>query len=154
VKRTANQKRRSTWVVFISIVAVLISFALPEGTIVGQEIRVVRVGSPSLADNEIRIEPGFMVVHPGTVVIWWNKGKEEIKVIFTEGAKCDAGTGSPTGFHIESEAQNCYITAYIPIGETSSLRFVSEDIYEYEVRAGGKGIGKGRIVVAKDETYL
>jgi len=152
--RAVHQKRRSAWVLFTFSAVVLIRFALPEGTSVGQEIRVIRVGSPPSTGDEIRIEPGFMVIDPGTIVIWWNKGKEEIKVIFPEGAKCDVGTGSPRGFHIESEAQHCYIAASIPIGETSSLRFISENIYEYEVRTGSKGIGKGKIVVAKEETYL
>ena len=118
------------------------------------DIRVVRVGTLSSAGDEIRIEPRFMKVNPGTVVVWWNKGREEIKVLFTEGAKCEAGTGVPTGFHVEAEADKCFITAYIRPGETSSLRFLSEDIYEYEVRIGGRSASTGKIVVADKDIYL
>jgi plastocyanin len=118
------------------------------------EIRVIRVSNLSSANEAIRIEPRFMRVYPGTVVVWWNKGSEEIKVIFMEGAKCEAGTGVPTGFHVEGETDNCYITAYIASGETSSLRFLSEDIYQYAVTIGGRGTSKGRIVVAEKDIYL
>jgi hypothetical protein len=151
---TANKKEGSASVCLLFVLAVLLIFSFPADTIRGQEMRVVRVGSPSLSNDTVRIEPRFMMVNPSTVVIWWNKGQEEIKVIFMEGATCDAGTGSPRGFHVESEAENCYITAYFPSGETSSLMFVSEDIYEYEVRIGGKAAEKGRIVVSDKDIYL
>ena len=154
MKRTINKRRASISALSIFVFVVMITLSLSGETISGQEIRVIRVDSQYKANDDIMIEPSFMMIHPGAVVIWWNKGKEKIKVVFMEGAKCDAGTGSPRGFHIESKSENCYITAYISSGETSSLRFVSEDIYEYEVRIDGKGKEKGRIVVAEKDIYL
>ena len=154
MKRAINKRRAPIAALSILVFVVMITLSLSGETISGQEIRVIRVDRQSKSNDDMIIEPRFMMIHPGAVVIWWNKGKEKIKVVFMEGAKCDAGTGSPKGFHIESESENCYITAYIPSGETSSLRFVSEGIYEYEVRIDGKGKEKGRIVVAEKDIYL
>ena len=78
--------------------------------------------------------------------MWVNFARDEVKIIFEEGKKCEDVTEAPSGFKLD--AQNCYVTDYVKLGGTSSLKFNQQGTYDYEVKAFGKeATEKGQIIV-------
>ncbi len=112
--------------------------------------RLVRLlGGIGPQTDQIRVEPETLMVQEGTVVVWlnWVKG-EEVKLTFREGKKCDDATEAASGFGLDAE--NCYVTSWVPMGGTSSLIFSEKGTYPYEVQQKGKGakhMRTGKIVV-------
>ena len=93
------------------------------------------------------VEPETLNVAKGDCVVWinWTRG-EDVQVNFREGKKCADATTSPVRF--KPDFKGCYLTDYIGFGETSSLVFVEQGAYRYEVefwKSGGGLYGAGGI---------
>ena len=117
-------------------------------TVNAQECRIIRVhgGGPGWSDR-IEVEPGTAFVAKGTCVIWSNWVRtDEIKIIFEDGKKCEDMTDAPVGFKMDAAA-NCYVTTWVPLGGTSSLKFNEEGTFEYAIEAKGGPKAGGKIVV-------
>jgi hypothetical protein len=91
-----------------------------------------------------------MYITKDTCVIWINwVPKEEVRVVFREdGKKCQDATDSPMGF---SMAENCYVTNFIPLGGTSSLKFNGEGTFKYEVEIPSDGKPAGTLGLSHGE---
>ena len=113
-------------------------------------VRIVRIwwglGAPS---ETVVIEPGTTRISQGAVVAWWNKGREEAKIKFTQGKECETATAGPTGFMLE--AKDCYVASYIPSGGIASLKFDDVGTYEFEISIKDKGTAKGTVVVTAED---
>jgi hypothetical protein len=153
-------KKRLLLTVGLALIFAVTTFLVNQGTLDAQKCRIIRIHQEKgSAGSTIRIEPQSMHIDKDTCVIWINwVPKEEVRVIFKEdGKKCQDATDSPVGF---SMAENCYVTDFIALGGTSSLKFNGEGTFSYAVEvpgdsksAGSLGLshgavkGKGEIVV-------
>lgn len=105
-------------------------------------------GGDSYSVQSVRLDPEELLIKKGSVVIWNNWAKTtEVKVIFKEGKKvCPAATSAPVGFNLD-DAKQCYVTSWVPLGGTSSLRFTQAGTFKYTVQTTGGVEATGRIVV-------
>jgi len=131
-------------VFFVLCVGVIL---VNQGTVNASEARIVRImGGESYSVKAIRLEPQMMTVSPGTVIIWNNWARAyEVKIIFKEGKVCADVTDAESGFKLD--AQNCFVTTWIKLGGTTSLRFNEKGTYEYIVETPGGIKGNGTIRV-------
>ena len=109
---------------------------------------------PTIQNREkVRVEPAKLKVPQGACVVWvnWAKGPE-ISISFKEGKICDDVTESPVKFNLTPD-NGCYVTGYLKMGETSSLRFMQAGTYKYEVFGQGEKepTTTGEVVVLKDK---
>lgn len=126
-------------------------FLLDPGTPEAQEqCKLVTISGQAFPDVSVRIEPQSLAVSKGDCVVWVNWARAtEVKILFREGKKCQGVTKAATGFKFE-ENSGCYVTDSLPLGGTSSLRFMEEGTFDYEIEAhGAKYPVKGSIVVKK-----
>jgi len=117
-------------VFFVLCVGVIL---VNQGTANASEVRIVRImGGETVSLDTIRLEPEFLTVSPGTVVIWNNWVRAyEVKIIFEEGKVCADVTDAEIGFKLDEK--NCFVTTWIKIGETTSLRFNQKGSFKYIV---------------------
>ena len=117
-------------VFFVLCVGVIL---VNQGTVNASEARIVRImGGDTYSVKAIRLEPQMMTVSPGTVVIWNNMARVyEVKIIFEEGKVCADVTDAEVGFKLD--AKSCFVTTWIKMGETTSLRFNEKGLYKYTV---------------------
>lgn len=145
-----NKKMRI--VISTVLTGIMVMFILGQATAFAQSgtTRIIRIWR-LLTEGEkaVIVEPETTYVSEEAVVVWWNKGREEVKVRFLDGRKCEVQSSSPTGFVMESE--DCYQTSYMASGTISSLKFDEEGTYEFEVETTDAGVAKGKIVVSKKE---
>ena len=128
-------------IVFFAMALMLAS----QAETVAQEVWVIKIRDVG-HEGLLRIEPATVKIPKGMVVAWINMSqKAEPQIVFEEGKKCEAMTEAPTGFTLDQ--QSCYITDYVTVGGTSSLKFIGEGEFDYEVINREGQIGKGRIVV-------
>lgn len=123
---------------------------LPEGF--AQDCRVVRLhGGYHGWEDRVEIEPQTTWITKGSCVVWmnWIQSTKKVKVIFAEGKRCDDLTESPVGFKME--ANNCYVTSWIPLGGTSSLLFKNEGTFDYVVEVEEGTRTQGKIIVRPAE---
>jgi len=125
------------------------AFLTNQQTAAAQDCRIVRIHEGvTLGESKVRIEPEALWIQKGSCVIWFNRGPSiEVKVVFEEGKRCEDVTEAPTGFKLDAE--NCYVTSFIPLGGTSSLKFNEEGSYKYTVVTADGTETKGELVVAK-----
>ena len=96
------------------------------------ECRVVRIYGEGSQPGKLHIEPSVLTISKDTCVIWVNWSKEqEVSVKFEASMKCHDVTDAPMMFSLDS--QQCYVTSWIGMGETSSLRFNQPGELEYIV---------------------
>lgn len=115
------------------------------GEAYAQECRLIRIQGGGTS-AEIYLEPETVRISKGTCVIWSNwVGAKEVSVVFEEGKKCEDMTEAPTGFKMTAE--NCYVTSWIALGGTSSLRFTEAGTFNYTASATGDMKAKGVIIV-------
>jgi len=131
-------------VFFVFCVGVIL---VNQGTVNASEARIVRiVGGETANINSVRLEPDRLTVSPGSVVIWNNWARAyEVKIIFKEGKICADVTDAESGFKLD--AKNCFVTTWIKLGGTTSLRFNEKGTYEYIVETPGGIKGNGTIRV-------
>jgi plastocyanin len=108
----------------------------------GHFVGISSKGDPAKA---ITIDPKSITISKGAVVAWVNWAEDEVQIVFEEGKKCEDVTEGHTKFKLD--ADNCFVTSYVRLGETSSLRFTVEGSFEYEVRTAGGDKAKGEIVI-------
>lgn len=143
-----SRKRLLIAALIFSVCAVSTLFLLGE-TARAQECRIISIhGGQGQKDNPFMINPGVMAVQKGDCVVWvnWAKG-EEVKVTFTEGKKCFDVTESPVDFKMNL-SDKCYVTSWVALGGTSSLRFKEAGTFDYVVDSKqSKFKATGKIVV-------
>ena len=122
-------------------------FLVNQAAVDAQECRLIRIHGGAMGSvDRIEIEPKTSWVAKGTCVIWNNWVRtNEIKIVFEEGKKCEDMTDAPVGFKMD--AANCYVTTWVPLGGTSSLKFNEEGTFEYAIEAKGGPKAGGKIVV-------
>lgn len=132
----------------LASVLVMTIFLANLETVGAQECRIIRIhkelgGSGHL----IRLEPEVLHISQGTCVIWINwVPSQEIRINFREdGKRCTDATDAPAGFGV---VENCYLTDFIPLGGTSSLRFNEEGTFKYEVEIPGERKVEGPLGVS------
>jgi len=139
---------------FLVLLGLTLAFAmtLSYATTNCHECRIIRIHKElGTSGKLVRLEPETLYIAKGTCVIWinWVQAKE-VRVNFREdGKKCQDATESPMGFKF---AENCFVTNYLPLGGTSSLRFNDEGTFAYEVEipgetrtAGSLGLAAGKV---------
>jgi len=132
----------------LALILALATLMVNQDTLSAQECRLVRLhGGIGTNVSEIRIEPRALWISKGTCVIWSNWVRtDEVKVKFEDGKKCEAVTDAPVGFKMHDV--DCYVTDFISLGGTSSLKFNEAGTYKYTVEsAGGTIKARGEISV-------
>lgn len=114
-------------------------------TIHAQEAHFVGISSKGDPAKAIIIDPNSITISKGAVVAWVNWAEDEVQIVFEEGKKCEDVTEGHTKFKLD--ADNCFVTSYVRLGETSSLRFNVAGDFKYEVRTAGGDKVKGEIVI-------
>jgi hypothetical protein len=115
-----------------------------------QACHIVRIvqGQGQRVDS-IALDPSPLTIKKGDCVVWinWSRFPDAI-LKFKEAQKCLEATSAPTGFKPEF-IEGCYVTSMIPLGGTSSLRFIKPGTYGYLVQATPvkKIQAKGEILV-------
>ena len=128
-------------------IVVCMTFVLADwGAVGAQECRIIRLHGTAHPTTTINIEPRIVQIAKGDCVVWSNWIREaEVQIVFEDGKKCDDMTDAATGFKLD--AYNCYVTSFVTLGGTSSLRFNEAGRFYYEVKAGGGMKEIGKIVV-------
>jgi hypothetical protein len=84
-------------------------------------------------------------------VVWINwVPSNDVSINFKEdGKRCSDTTEAPVGFKM---SENCYITDFISLGGTSSLKFNEAGTFKYQVEVPGEtktggplGVGFGKV---------
>lgn len=115
-----------------------------------QDCRIIRLYGTAHPTTTINIEPRIVHIEKGDCIIWSNWIREaEVEIVFEDGKKCDDMTDAATGFKLD--AYNCYVTSFVSLGGTSSLRFNEAGSFYYEVKAGGGAREIGKIVVKEKQ---
>jgi hypothetical protein len=142
-----NKKKLLIALGLVGLVFSIAIFQTTQGTVNAKEARIVSIfGGDTYSLKSIRLEPQYLTISKDTVVIWNNWARaHEVKVIFEEGKKCQDVTDAPTGFKLDFKS--CYVTSWIPLGGTSSLRFTEKGVYKYVVETSGSVKGRGEIRV-------
>ena len=141
-----NKKSRKSIVMVAAFVFAITSYLVNLETASAQETRIIRLSGVAYPTTTINIEPKVTFIAKGSVVVWVNLVRaEQVKVNFREGKKCLDVTKAPTGFKLD--AQQCYVTDFIRLGGTSSLKFVDRGTYKYEVTTEGGAKESGEIIV-------
>jgi len=116
------------------------------GAVGAQDCRIIRLYGTAHPMTTINIEPRIVHIEKGDCIIWSNWIREaEVEIVFEDGKKCDDMTDAATGFKLD--AYNCYITSFVALGGTSSLRFNEAGSFYYEVKGGGGVREIGKVVV-------
>ena len=130
----------------VGFVFVMIFLAVTYDFIRAQECQIIRLKGTAYPNTTINIEPKTIQIPKGGCVVWVNWIRDpEVQIAFEEGKKCEDMTDASTGFKMD--ARNCYVTSFVPLGGTSSLRFNEVGTFSYEITAGGGSKEKGEIIV-------
>ena len=148
-RRKVMNKKRLLIAVGITFVFAMAMFLAIQETGNAGECRIVRINLEQRSGGSyISMEPDTMHISKDTCVIWINwVPAHEVKVMFEEdGKKCKDATDAAVGFKM---AENCYVTNFIPLGGTSSLRFNEEGTFNYAIEGSGDVKAEGSILVTK-----
>ena len=105
------------------------------------EVQIVKIRDVGY-DGALRIEPREVTIPVGMVIVWVNMSrKAEPQIVFAEGMKCQLSTEASSDF--KQNEQKCFITDYVQVGGSSSLKFIGPGNFKYEVvnKTGQKGTG-------------
>ena len=110
------------------------------------DVRIVRLNMVTAeASKQLYVEPDTLWIKVGTVVVWVNQGPtEELKVVFEDGTRCQDVTDAGSSFAM---SDTCYVTSWVPIGGTSSLKFDEAGDFDYVVESATGTKSKGEITV-------
>lgn len=98
-----------------------------------QECHIVRLQDErSAVASTVRVSPDILTIKKGSCVVWVNwVTASSTRINFKEdGKRCLDATEAPAGF---TSVENCYLTDYLKLGGTSSLRFTQPGTFVYEV---------------------
>ncbi len=133
----------------VFILTMLIFIVNPVTTGAAEKCAIVTVRSHE------GISPETLRVKKGDCVVWinWTR-REDVKIIFKEGKRCQDMTKSPMGFKMDWSG--CYVTDYLDFGRTSSLLFDQAGTFKYEVefKPTGSPTGVGRVGPARFGTII
>lgn len=110
-----------------------------------REIQIIKIRDVGY-EGALRVEPSKVTVPKGMVIVWVNMSrKAEPQIVFAEGMKCELSTEASADF--KQDERKCFITDFVQVGGSSSLKFIGDGVFDYEVvnKKGQKG--KGTIVV-------
>jgi hypothetical protein len=141
------KKMKGMYVVW-TILAVLF-FA---GQVLAADAQLIRI-QPEGKDKitGFYADPPTVYIKKDNIVVWMSGVPGiEIQIVFNDGKTCKDVTANPNlkepGFYMDSK--NCYVTTFLPYGDTTILQFSEEGKYEYQVvTADGKMQAKGTIIV-------
>jgi hypothetical protein len=119
--------------VLVFVAAVLM---ISQGTITAQDCRIIRIHGQGFPDKSVWLEPETLLIPKNGCIIWINFAKGNVKVIFEEGKKCKDVTEAPSAFSMD-HALGCYVSSFVDVGATSSLKFVEEGTFSYKVEIEG-----------------
>jgi len=149
-----DRKKTLTVIVILILFFTTCVFLTSQNKVFAGECRIIKIqgggrGGESTAFGRIvSADPDSLRVTAGTCVVWVNFAQAgEVRVVFKDGKTCSNVTDSPSGFSLDE--QQCYVTNYISLGQTSSLRFKDEGVYEYTLEVGRDQTSKGKIIVKK-----
>ena len=148
-------------VLLVSIVALFVTIAafilITPKNILAEELEEGKCFMVSISGkgpveraNVVDVKPQYLTVPPGSCVVFVNWVRvDEIMVSFKEGKTCADVTQAPSGFSFDDEG--CYVTDYLPMGKTSSLRFMEPGVYRYDIKWKGTlaPVAEGQITVNK-----
>lgn len=127
--------------------------ATQEAANASSECHIIRIQGKDVYGG-LRIEPEYAIVGQAACVIWtnWVRFGLEVMINFEDGKTCQDVTKAPGGFSLNE--QNCYVTTWLGMGDTSSLVFMELGKYRYKVvTTKGDQILQGNIeVVPSDYT--
>jgi plastocyanin len=110
-----------------------------------QEVQIVKIRDVGY-EGSLRIEPPKVTIPVGMVVVWVNMTrKAEPRIKFAEGMKCELSTEASADFKLDE--QKCFITDYVQVGGSSSLKFIGPGTFNYHVENKTGQHGKGTIIV-------
>jgi hypothetical protein len=141
------KKMKGMYVVW-TILAVLL-FA---GQVLAADAQLIRI-QPEGKDKitGFYADPPTVYIKKDSIVVWMSGVPGiEIQIVFNDGKTCKDVTANPNlkqpGFYMDSK--NCYVTTFLPYGDTTTLQFSEEGKYEYQaVTEDGKMQAKGTIIV-------
>ncbi len=85
------------------------------------------------------IDPVSLTIGRGDCVVWTN-WSDKARITFRDGERCRDNTKSHRDFSLDTAKR--YVSGYLTAGDTSSLVFSVEGIYDYEIEFGvGGGLG-------------
>ena len=110
------------------------------------DVQLVRIhGQNEGPKKSLMVEPVTATVPKGGIVIWVNEGAfEEVKVNFEEGKKCADVTSATKDFNLEAA---CFVTTWIPLGGTTSLKFNETGTFNYTVETNDGVKIKGKLLI-------
>ena len=99
-------------------------------TLAKEKCSIVRIDRAE--DQTKTITPDNIYIKKGDCVVWINWiPDEDVKIVFTDADKCSEGTRAPQGFKTE---KGCYTAHLLNYGDISSLLFVQEGTFQYEIQ--------------------
>lgn len=145
-------KKILTYAVIFTFSVFLVSAIVNQADGYVGDNRIIRIfGGYTQSEEKLRIEPETVLIAKGDVVVWLNWAKaREVKVVFEEGKVCEDVTEAALVFKLDP-AKQCFVTSWIPLGGTSSLRFVQNGRYRYVVETSTGIKSSGMIQVGVKE---
>ena len=134
------------------VFASLCGFLLFCGTCFADDVRIVRISFDKAEGGHASyIQPDRIQISEGCVVVWLNEGTtDEVKVVFNEGTRCQDVTSGTSQFNLETA---CYLTTWVPVGGTTSLKFNEAGVLDYVVESSGGEKAEGKIIVRSPGWY-
>ena len=123
-------------IIGIILVFTLTVFLMNQVPANGQNCRIIRIYGQAYPEKSVWLEPETLLLPKNGCVVWVNFARGNVKVIFEEGKKCKDVTEAPSAFSM-NESLGCYVTSFVDVGATSSLRFVEEGTFGYKVEIEG-----------------
>lgn len=105
--------------------------------------------TPATTQSIIEIQPQYLKIPKGACAVWVNwANRDEISISFKEGKECSSAAEAAMGYRFTPET-GCFVTDYLQMGQTSSLRFVQLGKYKYDifVRNRTAPVASGEIIV-------
>jgi len=150
-----NKKKLLVTLSLVFIFSMVAVFACYKGASASSwDVYIVRINHVKTMAQEgtdagkaLKIKPSESHISKGDVIVWLNRSKTPMKVMFREGKTCKVSTEARSGFEWDTH-QECFVTNELTEGGTSGMRFITEGVYEYEIKVhGDEKIYKGKIVV-------
>ena len=141
------KKKRILIAISVALIFATIFILASRETIGASDVRIVRIHIETTdGTKKVYLEPENIWITEGSIVVWVNQGptKEEVKIVFTEGTKCQDVTEAGNAFTLEA---SCYVTSWVAFGGTSSLKFNEAGGLDYVVESTSGVKAKGTITV-------
>jgi hypothetical protein len=132
-------KLKSHIVFMLFFISFICSFSLVSVDIADAEnCQIIRVAKETRGNvSQIYLYPGELKVQKGTCVIWVNWAEQEkVSINFHKNSKsCMVASEAPSGFTL---VEGCFLTDFIDVGQTVSLRFKNAGVFTYQLEIPGQ----------------